>query len=80
MPAFLRPIFSRIIGALVGGFAAYLAGKGFTIDQQTIDASVTVLMTIFTIVYSLVHRAVDVKVNPKDIASPSKAAASKAEG
>lgn len=77
MPDFLRPVLGRIFGAVAGGVAAWLVGKGFTVDQQTIDAFVTVMLTVFTIVYSLVHKAISAKINPTDAARISTAADSK---
>lgn len=77
VPDFLRPVLGRIFGSIAGAIAAWLVGKGFTVDQHTIDAFVSVMLFVFTIVYSLVHKAVSAKINPTDAARISTAADSK---
>jgi hypothetical protein len=73
MPAALRVILARILGSLAGGIAAWLVGKGFTVDQNTIDAFVTVLLFVFGVVYSIVHTIISARINPKDVSSPTAA-------
>jgi hypothetical protein len=72
----IRPVLSRIIGSLVAGLAVWLTGKfGVVIDDNAkaklTEAGVVASLTIFSIVYSLVHKAIDHKINPLDTASPS---------
>ena len=71
MPAVLRVVLGRLLGALIAGVVAWLAGKGIEIDQQTIDAAIAFLLTVFTIVYSLIHTAINAHINPKDVSSPA---------
>jgi cation transporter-like permease len=74
MPSVLRVILARVIGALVAGLVAYFAGKGITIDKETIEAVITVMMTVFTILYGLIHTAINARINPHDVSSPTVAA------
>jgi hypothetical protein len=76
MPDFLRPVVARIAGALVAALVTWLASKyGVVIPEeakgQLTEGTVAAMMTLFTVVYALVHKAVSVKTNPADAASPS---------
>lgn len=84
MPNFLRPILARLAGALVAGLVTWLAGKfGVIISEdvkgQLTEGVVATMLTLFTVVYALVHKAVSVKTNPMDAASPSMVVEGKSE-
>lgn len=71
----LRPIFARIIGAIIGALAAWLAGRfGIVVPEETkgqlTQGAVALMLLVFGVVYSLVHKGVSVKTNPADAASP----------
>lgn len=72
LPDWLRVILGRVIGSAVAGLVTWLAGKGINIDQHSADAIISVGLTIFTVVYSLVHTFVNAHINPRDVSSPSK--------
>ncbi len=75
---FLRPLFGRIIGGLVAGFAVFLSTKyGIQLTQESQAQIVSVAFTIGTIVYAVVHKSVDSKINPLDAARPATAIAGK---
>jgi hypothetical protein len=78
MPAVLRVVLARIIGALLGGLVAWLAGKGIQSTQANVDLVISALLTIFTIVYGLVHtdsQALDInpgRIFPSQVAQLEK--------
>jgi hypothetical protein len=79
---FLRPILGRLVGSVVGGAAAWAAGRwGTSIDpgtqQQISDGLVAIMLAVFGVVYSLTHKAVSSKINPGDTATPKLAEQSK---
>lgn len=69
----LRPFLSRVIGALVAAFAAWLAAKGFDFDkdtqQQMVENLVGIILPLFGVIWAVVHKLIDKKVNPGDAAS-----------
>ena len=73
----LRPFLSRLLATPIAALVAWLAAKGMEVDEQTAEAFRTtalfLLMGVFQLVYSLVHRTVDKKVNPGDAATTSRA-------
>lgn len=76
MVDFLRPILARLVGSFVGALAVWFASKyGIIIPDEVkgelTQNAVALMLLVFGIVYSLVHRAVSVKVNPTDTASPA---------
>jgi uncharacterized membrane protein (DUF441 family) len=75
MPALLRVLLGRYIGVLVGAFVTWLAGKGIVVTQENVDFVVTALVGIFGVVYSTIHTLVNARINPKDVSSPTIAAA-----
>ncbi len=84
MPTFLRPIAARLAGVVVALLATWLASKfGVIIPEDTkgqiTESTVVLIMAVFTTIYALVHKAVSVKTNPADAASPSMAQEGKAE-
>lgn len=79
-----RPVLGRIVGSLVAALATWLEARfGWKLDpasQAQLSAGILVtLMTTFSIVYALVHKAVSAKVNPADAATPAMAEAGKTE-
>lgn len=76
----LMPLISRLAAALVGSIAAWLAGKyGIVLDEETTTSLVAGMVGIFGIVYAVVHRLIDRKLNPGDAAASSIAKAEKAQ-
>jgi len=79
MPAFLRPILARLIAAWVAALSGWLSatvGIDLAPDEQVavINAGLGLALTV----YALVHRAIDARINPRDAAAPSVAAADEA--
>jgi len=75
---FLRPILARIIAAFVGALASYLYAKyGFTLDNESQAAIVSTMFAIYGIIYAIVHKGVNSKINPVDAARISTSAATK---
>jgi hypothetical protein len=73
---FLRPIFSRIVGAWVAALAVWLAAHFHiildeTAQEQVISGFIVLLIALVQTIYAMIHRAIDVHFNPKDIASPT---------
>lgn len=80
----VRLFLGRIIGAAVAGLATWLLAKfGIGLDEDTqakmTEVAVIVLMTVFTIIYSIVHKTADRKLNPGDAASAKLATSEKLE-
>lgn len=83
MPDVLRPIAARLAGIIVGALAAWLASKfGLVLsadDRQALVDGIIALLAIFVGAYALTHKAVSVKTNPADAASPTLAKHGEAE-
>lgn len=84
MPDILKVILARLIGAAVAGVATWLFAKyGILIPDeqkaQLTEAIVAAMMTIFTVVYAVVHKLASVKLNPADAATPTLAKHGEAE-
>ena len=80
----IRPYLARIVGSVVGAVAVWLAGKyGVKLTGQTqaqlTDTSVSMLMLVFGIVYSVVHKATSSATNPADAATVALSAKGKAD-
>lgn len=76
MPDFLRPVLARIAGALVGAVVTWLAAHfGIVVPEgaqvNLSESAVIIMMTLFSIVYALVHKAISAKTNPADAATPT---------
>lgn len=70
---FLRVILGRVVGGWVASLVAWLTlryGIEVSNDQvQTVVANVvTVMMFVFTTLYAVLHKAIDRKLNPGDVA------------
>lgn len=81
---FIRPILARVLGAWIAAACLWLAVHyNITIapDEQSkvVEAGIIVLLAIFNTLYALIHRAISVKTNPSDAATPSLAAKGKSE-
>lgn len=75
MPEFIRPVIARVAGWIIATLVTWLASRyGIIVPQETVDKltayGVIALMSMFTAIYALVHRAVSIKSNPTDAASP----------
>jgi hypothetical protein len=73
---FLRPILSRLIGSWVAALAMWLASHYHIIldesmQEQLIAGFIILIFTVGQTLYAIIHRAIDVHFNPKDIASPT---------
>ena len=73
---FIRPIFSRVVGTWVAAGAVWLAAHYNVIipesaQEQIISTFLILIIALVQTIYALVHRAIDVHINPKDIASPT---------
>ena len=73
---FLRPILARLIASAVAGLAVYLAQRWNIIldaDAQghLIESSLWVVLTVFSVIYSMVHKGINWKINPLDGAKPT---------
>lgn len=74
MNNFIKTFAARLIGGLVASATAWLAvryGLEVNADDQAklVTDIVATLMTIYSVVYPLVHRTVSKKTNPGDAAS-----------
>jgi uncharacterized membrane protein len=70
----LRPFLSRLISTLVAALAAWLTTRyGINLDTETqgkiIEDVVTIVLPVFGIVNSVVHKLIDKRINPGDTAS-----------
>jgi len=84
IPDWIRPILSRLVGVAVASLVTWLASKyGIIVPESAktklTEDGVVVLMTMFGLVYALVHRGVSIQSNPTDAAKPSVAASDTAE-
>lgn len=83
MPDILRPVAARLAGIVVGALAAWLATKfGLMLSEQSKQAlanGIIELIAIFLGAYALTHKAVSVKTNPADAATPTLADHGKVE-
>lgn len=81
IPDWLRPILSRVIASVVASALAWLARKG--IDLGLSDADTTrftdgvmyVVLSLWGVAYAVIHKAISVRINPTDAASPAIATA-----
>lgn len=73
MNGVLVSIFSRVAGSFVAALAAWLTARGIDVGDTTqLTASVAaILLFVAQVVYAVVHRFIDRRVNPKDAAVPS---------
>lgn len=77
LPEWLRPIFSRVVAALVAALLGYLAHKGIDLGlseaqhQEFADALTAVASGIALSVYGVVHKMTSAKTNPTDAAAPA---------
>jgi hypothetical protein len=77
MPTFLRPLLSRLVASIVGALVAWLTTKyGISLDEETIQGLIATMLGVFGVIYTIVHRLIDKKINPVDAASAPRAAAS----
>lgn len=71
---FLRPIIARLAAALIASLVAWLAAQGIDVPAETqtqlIEGTVGLMLLVFGVVYALVHKLVNRKVNPADAAAP----------
>lgn len=70
----IKIFFSRWIGGLVASLCAWLAIKWGIVVPDTVQADlaanvVGVMLGVFSILYPLIHKVIDRKVNPGDTAS-----------
>lgn len=78
MPDALRPYVSRVAAAVVALLVTWLTAKGTSLDtiaQSSIQQLIEI--TIYVASYAISHRAIDIRVNPDDAASPHAAAIGK---
>lgn len=70
----LRLVIARTIGGLIATLSAWLMIRYGIIVDDSAQAELTsnvvaVMMTIFTILYPLIHKLINRKINPGDAAS-----------
>jgi hypothetical protein len=71
MQTALRPIISRILASAIAALGVWLSTKyGITLDADTADGLLAVALFFFGLVYSIVHKVIDSKINPADAAKP----------
>ena len=77
----LRPFLSRIIASLVTVLITWLLSKGIDLGADAqghlTEAGTALAIGGFTLIYGLIHRSIDKKVNPGDAASSHLAAVEK---
>lgn len=65
----LRPFLSRQLASAIGALAAYLMLRyGVDLDTETQAGLVAVGMWVGNAVYSFIHKLMDKKLNPADVA------------
>lgn len=73
IPSILKPYLSRVIGTLIAGFIAWLAGKNINVDgdtaQQATAAIVGLALGVFGLLYGFLHKIFDKIFNPSDSAA-----------
>lgn len=80
MPTFLRPIIARLIASVVGAFASYLlVHYGVTLDADTQLGLEAVMLGFFGVIYSVIHRAINARINPGDAATQHMAVKERSE-
>ena len=72
----MRAIIGRIAAAIVAFLVIWIAGTlGVEVTEQTaatFTEAVTLLgMGLFTLVYAMVHKIINARINPTDAASPA---------
>ena len=76
IPGSIRPVLARVVAALVAAGIAALARHGLELqlDESTrgtlTDLGVALILGVWGVVYAAVHKAISVKTNPTDAASP----------
>jgi hypothetical protein len=69
----IKPLLPGIVGALVGGGAAWLATRGIDISKDTqaqiVGYLVGIILPLFGVVAGVTHKVVAKYVNPGDAAS-----------
>lgn len=69
----LRPYISRVIASLVTALITWLLSKGIDLGADAAghltEAGTTLAIGGFMLIYSIIHRSLDKKLNPGDAAS-----------
>lgn len=73
----LRPYLSRLIAPFIAAVIVWLATKGIDLPEDAAghltELAVIVLLAIFQIIYAVIHKTIDKKVNPQDAAGVNEA-------
>lgn len=65
----LKPFLSRIAGSIAGAIVAFLSAHEIAVlSQNDVATIVAFILVVFQVVYAIVHRLIDKKVNPTDSA------------
>lgn len=69
----IKPFLPGVVGALVGGAAAWLASRGIDINKDTqaqiVEYTVGIILPLFGTVAGITHKVVAKYVNPGDAAT-----------
>lgn len=70
----MRTVISRILAPIIAALVGWLTSMGLDLDPAfgvaLQEAATWFLLAVFTMLYGLIHRLIDRKVNPADVAKP----------
>lgn len=74
----MRVFISRIIAPVIAALVGWLTSIGLDLDPgfgpALTEATTWLILAIFGAIYGIVHRLIDKKLNPGDVADPSRRA------